>query len=279
MTCSQVIEGLVLSIWNNAGDGINSLLNQPLKVKQVGAKKILAKIINTSQYGDEYEVRGRDLYLAGGNIILQVGIPSDGSITSCLDGQSTSFEYDTSFATPQFYWKDNTVYKPFRKPTVLSTSFNVNTPINCETFQDGYIKVFKNNIQLSISDIQTANKKFSFTPTESGDYSFVLYNSNGISDKSQSVSVSSTELKFDYIVPAISQCELEFGVSPQDKDKSVVYYPSQGDIRLNSNGDVVETGGKIYKHKIFNLAKGKWFFYIKEKGNETNIKIISKTFV
>jgi len=280
MTCSEVVDGLVLSIWNNSGDGINSLLNQPLKVKQIGSKKILAKIINITQFGDEFEARGKDLYLVGGNIVLQPGIPSDGSITSCLDGQLIGYNQDDTFVKPQFYWKDNTVYKPFQRPTI-QTSLNIqkNTTIVGKVFQYGNVKVYRNSTPYSSTDltVDSTTLLFNFTPTESGSYQFVLYNTNGISDLSIGVIVAE-EVKFDYIAPCIAECDIEFGVSKLDKDLNVSYLPSMGLIRLNTSGDVVQTGGKLYQHRVFNLAPGEWYFYFREKNNTSNIKIVKKIF-
>jgi hypothetical protein len=278
MTCSEVVDNLVLAIWNNAGDGINSIKNQPIKVKVIGTKKIVAKIINTTSFGDEFEVRGKDLYLVGSNVILQNGIPSDGSINTCLDGQLIGYAQDENFVKPQFYWKDNSVYKPFQKPVIqTSLSIQKNTTIIGKVFQYGNIKVYKNGVAYSSTDltVNSTTLLFDFKPTEAGLYQFVLYNSNGISDLSIGVNVLE-ELKYDYIAPCIANCEIQFGVSKLDKDVNVVYLPSMGLIRLNSSGDVVESGGELYEHRVFNLAPGSWFFYFKEKNKESNIVIINK---
>ena len=278
MTCGEVVDGLVLAVWNNSGDGVNSILNQQLKVKQVGSKKILAKIINFTSFGDEFEVRGKDLYLAGSSIVLQSGIPGDGSITSCLDGVTVGYAQDDTFVKPQFYWKDNTVYKPFQKP-VIQTSLNIqkNTTIVGKVFQYGNIKVYKNGTQYSFTDltVNATTLLFTFTPTEAGSYQFVLYNANGISDLSIGVNVAA-EIKYDYIAPCIADCDIEFGVSTLDKDVNITYQPSMGLIRLNTSGDVVQTGGKLYQHRVFNLAPGEWYFYFKEKNNNSNVKIVKK---
>ena len=281
MLCSEVVNNLLLAVWNDAGDGINSIRNQPIKVKVVGTKKIVAKIINFTDFGDEYEVRGKDLYLQGSNIVLQSGIPNDGSINSCLDGQLIGYEQDTTFVKEPFYWKDNTVYKPFQKP-VIQTSLNVqiNTTIVGKVFQYGNIKVYRNGSPYSVTDltVNSTTLLFNFTPTEEGSYQFVLYNSNGISDLSIGVNVVG-EIKYDYISPCIANCDIEFGVSKIDKDNNVVFQPSMGLIRLNTSGDVVETGGKLYQHRVFNIAPGEWYFYFKEKNNNQNIKIIKKILV
>lgn len=217
--CTLITSGRLLSTWNNAGDGIISLVNQPIESWNLNgdgfwALKILKKDTNGNPLW--FEARGRDLFL---QFPLASGITAE--MKNCLMGADVGMAFQSLYTTPIGFVKDGNVYKKTSVPSAPvpnTSSILLGNVISGVADQAGTIRVYQQNSSVVLASIATSgtNNSWSWTPSGIGVYRFKNENSNGLSPNSSLVSVTqSSSGQFDYTVTQIdNDCgkEVQYGI-------------------------------------------------------------------
>jgi hypothetical protein len=205
--CSMIVNGKLLSTWNNAGDGITTLLNHPIEAWNLNndgmwALKVLKKDVNGNPIW--FEPRGRDLFL---QFSLAAGITAE--MKNCLMGQDVGMAFQTNYLTPTGYIKDGNVFKKTGVPSApvpSTSSIILGNVISGIADQAGTIRVYQQNSSVIVANVLTsgANNAWTWTPSGIGVYHFKNDNANGLSPYSSLVLVSqSSSGEFDYTVTQI----------------------------------------------------------------------------
>lgn len=174
--CSKLKNGLLLSTWNNAGDGVNTLQNQPFETWDFGwnGYRVL-KVLTRASDGitpKSFELRGKDAYKS----FLPYAANIDGTEVDCsnLLGSNIGLSIDTSVTSAIGYTKSGNVFSlstslcPLPQITivasdtlikvggVLTLSANANNATSYQWYKDNQIILgaiedtyVKNNCNLS----------------------------------------------------------------------------------------------------------------------------------
>ena len=217
--CSVITAGKLLSTWNNAGNGITTLLNQPIETWNLNGDGFWAlKVIKKDENGNPvwFEARGRDFFL---QFPLAPGVTE--SLKGCLMGQDVGYNLQENYPIPSGYIKDGSVYKKTIVPSApvpSSSSILLGNIIAGIADQAGTINIYQQNSSTIVATVSTSgtNNAWVWNPTSVGVYHFKNSNANGLSPYSSTVSVTqSSSGEFDYTITQIdNDCgkNIEYGI-------------------------------------------------------------------
>lgn len=276
--CSKLTNGLLLSTWNNSGDGVLTLLNQPFQTWDFGwsGYRVL-KVIKFKPDGITphwFELRGKDAYK---NFPYAVGI--DGTETDCTNllGANIGLAGDTTVLEATGYIYDNGVFKTAGQvcttPTVGITANGLkkfvgeNLTLTANGSDITHYQWYKNNaiIAGATSNLYVKNE---VTIDDVGIYYCkVLNNCGGVSatsEKNSETLTVSVDFGIVVIIDAEILCEdhqgqaLEYAYSSSQDVLSVENWSTSKEVSLFSHGNyyfftrIVSEPTVIYRTELIN---------------------------
>lgn len=255
--CSKLTNGLLLSTWNNAGDGVLTLLNQPFQTWDFGwgGYRVL-KVIKFKPDGITphwFEVRGKDAYKQ-----FPYAVNIDGTETDCTNllGANIGLSADTTVLDATGYMYDNGVFKTASSvcdtPTVGITAngnkkfVGENLTLTANGSNITHYQWYKNNaiIAGATSNLYVKNEA---TADDAGIYYCKVFNNCGgvsaTAERNSETITVSVDFGIVVIIDGEILCQdhigqpLEFGYSNIQDILSVAKWTTNKEVSVYAHGN------------------------------------------